>query len=81
MKEQHVPHKHIYEDKDGCSKPGRINAAKKPVRINGASIEVDAVPLDENGKMIMLCNALMPLLYAFDGAAVTLSIELTPTKL
>ena len=54
--------------------------AKKPIRINAGSVEVDCIPVSENEKMVMLQRAFMPLLYAFDGAAVTLSVELTPAK-
>jgi len=57
------------------------NESGKPVRINGASVEIDSVPLSQDAKMGMLKEAFMPLLYAFDCMAVTLSVELTPTKL
>lgn len=71
MEKRHVPHEHIYEDKDGCS---------KPVRINAATTEVDNIPLSVEEKMELLKNAFMPLLYAFDGMPVTLTVELTPSK-
>lgn len=53
---------------------------EKPIRINAGFVEVDTMPESEDGKMELLREVFMPLLYAFDGSAVTLSVELTPTK-
>ena len=53
---------------------------EKPVRINAAHVEVDIVPLSEAGKLELLKETFLPLLYAFDGAPVTFSVELTPVK-
>ena len=52
----------------------------KPMRIDAGSVEIDNVPYSEEDKMDMLRNAFMPILFAFDGMSVTLSVELTPTK-
>lgn len=53
---------------------------EKPVRINAAYVEVDSIPESEVAKLELLKEAFLPLLYAFDGAAVTFSVELTPVK-
>ena len=71
--------KTIYDVSNRPERPEE-NSQERPVRINSAYVEIDAMPLSENAKMVMLGKAFMPMLYAFDGAAVTLSIELTSTK-